>query len=299
MEIAELLPRQGPPVRIDMVAANAAPTAENGEFSSGMYNSAVAVGDPRFQFIFATACFHSGQVLPGKVDDKWIRRAYRLFTHPHLHDLVLRQAFRIFLQNGHVLAHRINALVAGDAPRDIIAEFCDKDVEVIEAYENLFFDVRDRRKNQMWMSGLVFPDGCFYDSACGSRSLRMMQIAYDHGWQKALDFMGIKNTKAVAKSTPELSQEYVHNSYKHAHKASLDMHAIPIDFYFGQAKTWIGAEAAGKAAGVGTSNPNQFAAEAGVVMERDLTIQTHARLARTVDLNIGNQSHERKNIPVG
>lgn len=282
-ELAALMPKQGAPKRVDMVAANSVPSLK-GEFNSDIYASAFATGNPRFQFLFATAYFHSGHLLNGRVTERWIIRAHRAFTHPHLKDPVMTQVFRLFIQNGHGLSHRINALVLGNAPREIIAELCNKTPEVIEAYENIFFDLRDRLSNAIFISTIVHPELCFYDSTCGSNMQRLYGVAYDHGWQSALAFMGIKNTSLAEKSTSEMTNEYLRNSMIHSLKISMDSNAMPAAFYVGQTKTLVGAEAQGKASGMGGNDPMANATGAGNRCIGDLDTQTRARLTNTVDI---------------
>lgn len=290
-ELVELLPVE-PAVndRFDLVPKR--PTITQDSYMSGMIvRIAAQQGNPKFPFVFATSFVHSGLPLPADgVKEEWIRRAYKVLTRRGK-DRAMEQVLELYIQSGHAISQRINALVIGNAPREYISALCQRSEEVVEGYEKLFFDMRDRLNDHLFISSYLYPDGRYEDTPAGSNYMRIARVAHQHGWKASLDFMGVPCPFLMKKSSGEYSDEYMKVGFIKASRVVLD-DRVPDMFFMNQAKSWIGAKVAAGAQLQG-SDINATAMDIGNKIISDIMNQTRARLGgegtRTIDVTPNNK----------
>lgn len=109
--------------------------------------------DPNFQF---PAILHG--------DDLYVWRAFK-YLQGHT-DPVIQSALALTLPDNKTLKDQINALlITKDITPAFIAKKLSLDEQTVIAYEKLFFNVLDRKKDHSYIAQIVYPDGRLVEAA--------------------------------------------------------------------------------------------------------------------------------------
>lgn len=158
-----------------------------------------ALLDPQFPWTYASAFAVAGQPLPREVkeDSIWQAYAYRRFNEP---DDAVNRANLLRHSNWTTQRQFINAmLIIPDQSLWSVSKYTGVAVPVLEMYERLFWSVRDRLDDVLFMSKLVWPltrrvlyqPDYFLNESPG---LLMLRAARDHGMDGLLVLFGATTT---------------------------------------------------------------------------------------------------------
>jgi len=151
--------------------------------------------DLKFAWRFAQSFVEMDRSLPMSAQEEhYINRAWDYGMDKEW-DPVIGHAFA--LENPHHKRKRDTVkamLLIPEKTLAEIADYVDLEEEDIEAYEFLFFDIRDRMKERDFIAKLVFPDGIqseFRENFIVQEDLGqlMMRVAHSHG-QQLLEAVG-------------------------------------------------------------------------------------------------------------
>ena len=119
-----------------------------------------AVFDTKFIWRFTRSFVEANLPLPASATrEKWMCRAWT-YGLDKMHDPVMTQAVAIEGTEHRLKRNLIKALLLiRDKPMGDIARKVGLGVEVIEAFEALFWNVRDRMDEEDYITRLVFPEG--------------------------------------------------------------------------------------------------------------------------------------------
>lgn len=278
-ELVALLPEPSQePDCYDLVpAASQLIPFDKNDLMAGLQSTAKYQSNLQFQYLFAIVHVNSGIPVPSHIHEPWIHRIYHAMTIPGIQDPVIVRAIMYYLRNLHSTRHKINALILGGAPREEIARLCMADEETIEAYENLFFDVRDRLDDRLFISDLIHPIDREQQEGRFSTKLYYFQVAYHYGWKQACLAMGFHPDQKKLPSTAEALEEYKEWSTREALRVARQGLMKP-EFYPYQIKSWVQAKTMASATGLGDEETNRLAASAGAMIAKEIQDQTKARL---------------------
>lgn len=123
-----------------------------------------------FGWAFIKALIEKGRPLPAEaLDDDVLFRAYCYEKKVGKKDREMRHAVSLAYMAHSIRTDVINGmLVSNDADYEKIGHLTGISSEVIRLYEQLFYNVLDRRKESMWIASMVYPDGRAVDFVDGS-----------------------------------------------------------------------------------------------------------------------------------
>jgi len=158
-----------------------------------------AYKDLQFGWNFARTMAANKLELPPIFQDRneWVWRAYLYaLNRQKFKDPVIREALTFTghnMQKERAVLHAL--LINPKATIEDVAQRLNRDVDVIEAYEALFFNVHDRREDHLYISSIVYPQGRLvemYEHYIRNESLEMilLRAGYNHGPEDVLYFAG-------------------------------------------------------------------------------------------------------------
>ena len=126
------------------------------------YNFLDAYKNLRFGWSCAWKMARYGLEFPGNLEeeDEWVWRAFLYNKSRKFWNPAIGHAYAL---TGHKRAHErqiIDALIlAPESTAKSVAKCVNLPVEVIEAYEKLFFNIFDRKQDELYISSIVYPKG--------------------------------------------------------------------------------------------------------------------------------------------
>lgn len=153
----------------------------------------IAENDPEFGWHYVLTFTATCQHLPNDVNSKWMRRAWR--HEMGQHDQVVTAALVLHHPTNQA-RHAIRAcLIDPEFDYKKTAERLRLPAEVIECFGELFFNVRDRLDDGLYLTNVIYPDGRYatmkegYAEIVGNGEL-MLRAAFHYGAEEALKFGG-------------------------------------------------------------------------------------------------------------
>lgn len=165
------------------------------------HRRAHALLDPAFAWAFAQAFVQLDLPLPELVYEPYIKLAYAHASGRVRHEDVA-ESLIIRHPKWHVKRSFLEALLLLDLRLDEVAAYVGLSVSVVMAYEQLFWNVRDRRQDPMLMSELCFPetrlveyrgDGEYWNNA-EPRDL-LLRAAYNGDLKTVLQIFGSRTAR--------------------------------------------------------------------------------------------------------
>lgn len=150
-----------------------------------------ALSDPRFGWLYVKTLVECNTAPPLGIANTWLLRAY-MFEKGRGRDPILEKVILMGTTPKIHFQYAIQALlIHKDFSFTKIAKRLGLDVAVVEAYEQLFFNVRDRMDDQAYMQNIIWPDGRYVEQNPNyqqenSFRQRLLQTSYEHGPDKAL-----------------------------------------------------------------------------------------------------------------
>ena len=158
-----------------------------------------AFHDMKFAWRFAQSFVEMNRSLPFSAQEEpWINRAWDYGMNKDW-DPVISHAIALEAPYHKRERDTVKAmLLIPDKSLEEIADYIGFEEEDIEAYEALFFDIRDRMKEKAFIAKLVFPDGIqseFRENFITQEDLGqlMMRVAHTHGEQPMYAVGGFKS----------------------------------------------------------------------------------------------------------
>lgn len=180
-------------------------------------------------------CDMEGHVFPSILhgDDLFIWRAYRYLggsSDPVIETAVMWESTPMYKN----LRSQIQALlVAEGVDCNYIAERLKLDNETVRAYEKLFFNVLDRKKDHAFIADLVYPEGRLvegyegYIKETGIHTL-MLRAGYTHGVQHVLYASGLGKHpfrgKSAAQGAADLDTKFMADGLFYGSMGWLNQH---------------------------------------------------------------------------
>jgi hypothetical protein len=118
----------------------------------------IILSDPAFGWHLVKALIKAGKKLPPWVDEDYIRRAYTFETKARI-DYPIMEAITLMHPQRYFMRDIFRACLVTEALPYTIAEKLGYNVETVLAFEQLFFNVRDRKADYTYLGSLVYEDG--------------------------------------------------------------------------------------------------------------------------------------------
>lgn len=155
-----------------------------------------AYKDISFGYKFIKAFAKSDKEFPVMVDEPVLTKAYN-FEKYGIEDEDTIFAISITHPSNKTLKDAIEAFLITDEPLDKLSEVTGFPVSVLNTYEQLFFNVRDRKKESAWIATLVYPDSRMVEVKDNyikneDHGKLLLRSAYNNGLEDAAYFVGHK-----------------------------------------------------------------------------------------------------------
>ena len=201
------------PLEATLFSPNRGPGATVPRFAECL---AGALNDPAFGHRFAIEYVGRFESLPAAVYELWFRRAYLHYAGTNeIPDSIMTQVEQLVLPGSQSTRDILNALlVCQDATHAQIAGFLGLDVQVIQFYEKLHFNVRDRAADKTYMARLVYPQGRFDSLKTDgvndlSTASRLLMAGHQFGAHEVLWLAGLNTAQTERPSVEQHLKEFV------------------------------------------------------------------------------------------
>jgi hypothetical protein len=157
--------------------------------------------DPRFGWKFVRTFAELGQSLPRTLTDERFRllwRAYQFETE-NAHDPLLLQTLALDHPRNFFARNLVKAfLVAPDLPWAEMSQKLGMPIHLLQAYDQLFFNVRDRLQDEVYIQGLIYPEGRRIELMPDylrreQMGLLLLRAVRNHGIETAMTLGGFRN----------------------------------------------------------------------------------------------------------
>ena len=156
----------------------------------------VAYRDLAFGYHFVRAIVKAGIELPPDVYEKELIDFY-WFEKTGERNGKIVEALAIHHPSSHFIANSVQAMLLSDESYDRIAGVSGIDAETLRTYEQLFFNVRDRRDESLFIANVVYPDTRLVETM--ENYIREMdsgsflkRSAYNNGLDDVSYFIGLR-----------------------------------------------------------------------------------------------------------
>ena len=181
-----------------------------------------ALSDPGFGHKFIMHYVeHSAEPFPASVFEPWLRRAKSYYAVENvLPDPVMIQVEQLVVPANQFARHVLHALlVSRDISCSQIAELLALNEQVVQAYEQLHFNYRDRTADKAYAARLIYPEGRFQSLRTDgveemTIEARLLVAGSTHGAQEVLWLAGMvdQTPPSVEQSLHEFEQRLVQNA---------------------------------------------------------------------------------------
>lgn len=188
---------------------------------------------PDFGYQFIGELLKAREDLPAAVTEKWLVRLYRMerykFYNPHVAEAIswrepARRKYR------HVVE---GLLICQDAPLDVVAEYTNLDKHTVECYEQLFFNVKDRIEDNVYLSNLAYPRGvaCQTEKDYFTKTdpgVLLLRVGFSRGFEDVLFFAGLRGHEgAGVDATAQLEDTIMTEALAYARNGGLSQRGLP------------------------------------------------------------------------
>lgn len=192
--------------------------------SSQVNQFALCYKDLSFGWHFIKTFSESSKSLPGCViNEETLIRAYNFERYGN-RDLEVAQAIAIETSIPQVRNTIVSLLFADEVTIDRISEIVNFSVETIRIYEELFFNIIDRKSDAMFIASIVYPETRAEEFSSNyltnvDNSTLLKRVGYNAGIESVLALAGFKdsflnfNAGDVASSTNKLESAIMSNAY--------------------------------------------------------------------------------------
>lgn len=173
-----------------------------------------AYKDLQFGFHFVKSLADSDSAFPAVVDEYILNDAFQFLKYnAYKPDIVF--AISITHPSNKTLEDSIKAFLVTDESYASLAKLTGLSEEVIRAYEQLFFNIRDRKQEALFIANTVYPDSRMVEIMDNyikneDPGKILMRSAYNNGIEDAAYFSGLKTDSILSNndiSSLELAQK--------------------------------------------------------------------------------------------
>lgn len=181
---------------------------------------AICLNDPSFGWNLVQSFLDCDQDLPADITEIYLMKAYGAYSYD-LDDDVVAQA--LMLQHPSQRRQRAfvkSLLVVQDMTIAQAANLAGLPQPVMECYNQLFWNVKDRLKDDSYIASLIYPEGRvveWNDTSLQREGLEMMALraAYNYGLDELLYVLGHRDVVAIGDpmlTAAELERHTYHNA---------------------------------------------------------------------------------------
>jgi hypothetical protein len=170
------------------------------------------INNPQFGYDFARVFAQSRQKLPLVIGsaERWICEAYRMEKDGVYSEAVSDAISWVYPPLDHIGTAVSALLLARDATVPKVAGRLGLPLESVEAYEQLFFNVLDRKSDITYLTSIVYPQGRMVEMLPDyflheKSKLIIFRAAYNNSMDDALYFLGARDT---LRTTMDSTKDY-------------------------------------------------------------------------------------------
>lgn len=162
-----------------------------------------ALLDPSFGWHLIKALTNSKLKLPPWVDEDFLRRAYVFeSSESNSRDYALIESIALLLPKNYYRRAIFEAALITDASFELIGERLGYDTETVRAFEQLFFNVRERRHEHVYIGAITFETGVLTELMPNylereHPGVILLRTAVRHGLEAALSLAGLHPGKTL------------------------------------------------------------------------------------------------------
>lgn len=146
--------------------------------------------------------------------DEILVRAYMYCANPQVYaNRTIQRAVALTRPNMHQIAMTLRTLLLpADSSVSVVARVTGLEVDVVAAYEKLFFNILDRRNDSMFINQIIYPHGRMveyfegYLRTTGLESL-LYRAGFNHGLRDVLHFTGLTNDLVGGMASAESAKQ--------------------------------------------------------------------------------------------
>lgn len=221
--------------------------------------------DVKFGWNFIKFLIRNKKNLPSFVDNEYIYRAYN-FERYGIPDISIIEAIAFDSGECGTMGSMLQSfLLIDEISFSDIAQRLGISLDVVLAYESLFFNVSDRKKEAAWLASIVYPETRFVEMSPNyvtetNYDWLLKRSGYNNGLEAVTHFSGLRSkmTVDISNAATKMENALMVNGYLLATNGYVNQHNAQGIFH---AKTIIAAEKqSGNAASAVT---NDFTGEMG------------------------------------
>ena len=171
------------------------------------------LADPAFGWYFVRAIHEIGIRMPDDIEAESVRHAY-YWLHYGAEFEHIPQAHALSLPASARFAAILNALLlCRDTDVAAIGKLVNQPIEVIQAYGDLFFNVRDRLDDRPYIAGIVFPETRLADLREDAEceldfSNILLRAAYESGVDEVMYLAGLVANRSEVSDRRDSAVEF-------------------------------------------------------------------------------------------
>jgi hypothetical protein len=180
---------------------------------SGWINKfVICYKDLSFGYNFVRSLVKSKKRLPPIVRERYIREAYR-FETTGKSDPCIVNAYMYYHPSNQYFKNLIESfLLVEDITFEEIAKRTGIPANVIAAYEQLFFNIADRKKEAAFIASVVYPESRIVETDEGylkneSREMLLKRSAYNNGAEDLGFFLGLRSNYLKFENSVEMAEK--------------------------------------------------------------------------------------------
>ena len=163
-----------------------------------------AYKDLMFGFRFVSALVMENIALPAYVDNEALNKLYMYLKYHHKDDNIIYTT-SLHHPSCRNIENCIKASLFSNASFDEISEKLGLPKKVIEYYSDLFYNIRDRKSEALFIADIVYPETRMIEfderySKNEAFSTMLIRSAYNNGLDDSLYLMGLSSSSDVFKS---------------------------------------------------------------------------------------------------
>jgi hypothetical protein len=156
----------------------------------------IVIFDPAFGWHFVKAMSQGGRALPLWINEDYLRRAYQFERGKNSRDFAIVEAVGLNHPRNYYRKAIFQAALITETPFLALSERLGYEEDTIRAFEQLFFNVRDRKHEHVYIGALTFETGVLVElmpnylmrEAVGTILIR---TAARHGLEATLSLAGL------------------------------------------------------------------------------------------------------------
>lgn len=156
----------------------------------------------RFGYCYVHSIIEDGQKLPDLVEEEALIKLYNLLKFG-ISDSDILFAISLTDMTNKNMEDTIKAMLMSDASYEEISKITAIPPKVLELYGELFFNIRDRKKEALFIANVVYPNSRMIEQMEGYTKNEdfgklMLRAAYNNGIEDVAYFSGLKTESLIS-----------------------------------------------------------------------------------------------------